>query len=442
MKKYFIACCTLWLMFGVLGSSSQAAPDISIVGADPGPNATGEIPAYTGNDGLTCHDDFKPGDYVANPYKDEKPLYRIDHTNVEQYKDRLSEGQYERVKRHKNFYMNIYPTHRGLEYPKEYYAATAESRKKAHLDENNILQDYQGGAPFPVPKNGTEAIWNIKRMYSGDDAIGPFTRRTVSPSGKITKEKWTIKVLNYGKRRLMDPQPNPENVAQKILTYYTYPADSAGTTFMSFMYLDDDRLEDTWLYIPALRRVRRAPTLSGGGQMGGEMTMDEQGFPFRGKVNDWNWKLLGKKEMFIPYNCYDMFKIGGTDEEETGPLDINPERIRYELHRVWVVEGTVKDGINHPYSKRVSYYDEDIWEAFVADRYDKRGNIWRMYESYSYPDFCIKFRTTIGYIYMNLESGRYDLFGGNLTEKDHNNIYNTGIKDSDYTVQKMRKMGR
>ena len=233
-----------------------------------------------------------------------------------------------------------------------------------------------------------------------------------------------------------------ENVAQKLVTFFSYPADQAGTTFMSFMYLDDNRLEDTWLYIPALRRVRRAPTLSGGGQMGGEMTMDEQGFPFRGKVNDWNWKLLGKREMYVPYNCYDMFQIGAKDEEECFALDINPARIRYELHRVWVVEGTVKEGINHPYSRRVSYYDEDIWEALVADRYDKRGNIWRMYESYSYPDYCIKLRATAGYIYLNLESGRYDFFGGSLTEKTRASIYNTGIKESEFTVQNMRKLGR
>ena len=137
-----------------------------------------------------------------------------------------------------------------------------------------------------------------------------------------------------------------------------------------------------------------------------------------------------------------MFQMGASDEDEVAAQDINPARIRYELHRVWVVEGTVKEGVNHPYSKRVSYYDEDHWQGSVADRYDKRGNIWRMYECYPYTDYCIKMKMTAGYIYLNLESGRYDLFGGNITEKTPATVYDIGIDESEFTVSNLRKLGR
>jgi hypothetical protein len=207
-------------------------------------------------------------------------------------------------------------------------------------------------------------------------------------------------------------------------------------------FLDDDRLEDAWIYLPTLRRVRRAPTLTGGGQLDGESTMDDLGWEFRGPVNDWNWKLVGKKEMYIPVNCYDMWAIGTPDEEECLPGDVQPARARYELRRVWVVEGTPREGLQHPYSKRVGYYDEDTWLPAVGDRYDKRGNLWRMLEFYTYYDYCQKMRLLPASIYLNLDSGRYELFGGCRTEESYLAICDTGLPVSEFTVDELRNSGR
>ena len=170
--------------------------------------------------------------------------------------------------------------------------------------------------------------------------------------------------------------------------------------------------------------------------------MDDLGFEFRGPVNDWNWKLLGKKEMYIPVNNYDMWKIGATDQEECLPGDINPTGARYELRRVWAVEGTTREGLNHPYSKRVGYYDEDTWQPAVGDRYDTRGNIWRLLEFYTVYDYCQKMRVIPAIIYLNLESGRYEVQGGCRTEETVLGIYDTGMKEAEFTVQSLRKMGR
>jgi len=443
MRAFIISISALFCILFASFSLGHADVDITILGAEPGPNQTGEIPAYTGSDGLSCPAGFQKGQYLPNPYPDEKPLFRIDHTNMQQYKHRLSPGQMERLKRHPKFYMNVYPTHRNVEFCPEFYAATEKNTELAYLDDKGALKEFCGGVAFPSPKNGLEAIWNIRRMYVGDDAINNTCNRVVSPSGRIVKGNWVVKVRNYGVTRLKsDNAPDPDGIAQKIRNLVTSPADVAGTAFLSIAYLDDNRLEDTWLYLPTLRRVRRAPSLSGGGQLQGELTMDENGLEFRGKIADWSWKLIGKKEMYVPYNCYDIWAVGASDSDECWAQDINPERIRYELHRVWVVEGTAREGLNHPYSKRVGYYDEDSWQALLADRYDRRGNLWRMYENYGYSDFCIKFRMTIGMIHMNLETGRYELFGGCREEDTLNVIYDTGIEDSAFTVQGLRKSGR
>jgi len=443
---------TCFVLFCLLVLIPQAAPaagpytpeqKAAIMGADPAGNASGTITPFVGNKGLQCPANYVKGQFLPNPYKDEKPLFRIDHSNVQKYADKLSPGQVARLKRNQNFYMNVYPTHRNMEACDAYYAATEKSRKTAHLDDKNILQGFQGGVPFPEPKNGVEAIWNVKRPYSADDAYITDCRRVVSPTGRIKKSVRKTEILTYDERRLKSKLDNPDEISYKMLAYYTYPADEAGTTYLTYGYLDDDRLEDAWIYLPGLRRVRRAPSLTGGGQLDGESTMDDLGYEFRGPVNDWNWKLLGKREMYIPVNNYDMWQVGSPDEEECLAGDINPANLRYELRRVWAVEGTPAERLkNHPYGKRVGYYDEDTWQPGVGDRYDRRGNLWRVLEWYTNYDYCQMMRNVIAQMYLNLESGRYELSGGCREADTLLGVYDTGLKESDFTVQSLRKKGR
>jgi hypothetical protein len=428
-------------MVSVFGEKGYAG-GYTRMGAEANGNATGEIGPFEGAKGLTCPDGYKKGEYLPNPYKDEKPLFRIDHTNVDKYAQRLSPGQIARLRKNKNYYMTIYPTHRNMEFGEELYLATEKSMQSTFLDDKNTPQGYQGGIPFAFPKNGVEAIWNVKKMYIGDDSYIHEARRVVSPSGKIKKSMRKALVIAYDERRLKSKTQNPDKLSYKVKATYTYPADEAGTTFLSFGYIDDNRLEDTWIYIPTLRRVRRAPTLAGGGELDGETTMDELSVDFRGCINDWNWKLLGKKEMYIPVNCYDMWQIGTPDDQECLPGDINPSGARYELRRVWVIEGTVKEGVVHPYSKRVGYYDEDNWQPAAGDRYDKRGNLWRMAEYYIFYDYCQKFRAVPAIIYLNLDSGRYELAGGCRTKETLLGIYNTGLNEEEFTIQELRDTGR
>ena len=424
-----------------VGPGAAFAGESIMPGSDPGPNENGEITAYTGKQGLVCPADYEPGEYLANPYGDEKPLYRIDHTNVAEYEHRLSPGQIARIKRNQNFYLNIYPTHRHFEFPEEVYAAINENQKTCKLNSENELEGYNGAVAFPIPENGAQAAWNIKRFFSGEDAYSSDTRRLVSPSGRVRKETQYTKAINLDENRLISELPNPDKVATKIISLYTYPADKAGGGVLIHQYTDD-RPDDTWLYLPSLRRVRRAPTLDYGAQVDGESTMDEMGAFFRGRINDWNWQVLGKKEMYVPANNYAIWKVGTPDKEETRPGDLNPETLRYELRRVWVIEATAKEDITHPYSKRVIYADEDSWYAMVGDNYDKRGNLWRMSEFYTFYDYCTQYRVINGMMYLNLESGRYEFFGGGLDEDSKATISNTGMKASDFTTQSLRRIGR
>jgi len=264
----------------------------------------------------------------------------------------------------------------------------------------------------------------------------------VSPSGKVRKMRWTVKILAFDETRLGPSIPNPDGATLKIINYYTYPADREGESALSIAYIDDNREQDIWAYMPTLNRVRRAPTLQGGTQLDGEWTADECGFDFRDTAADWNWKLVGKKEMYIPANNYEMWLVDVPDEKECLAGDLNPERLRYELHRVWVIEGTPTQGFSHPYGKRVGYYDEDHWAPAAADRYDKRGNLWRMAEYFQCYNYCTKQRYVAGYVYLNLESGRYDLFGGCRTQKTKTNATDLGLDPKEFTIETLRRTGR
>jgi hypothetical protein len=418
--------------------------DVTLIGAVPGPNTTGEIPAWEGHKNLPCPDDWSMGAYYPNPYKDEKPLFRIDHTNVDEHKDRLSPAQMMRLQKHEDFYMNIYPTHRNTELPAPYYTKTKKNQETCRLDENGYITGYNGGVPFPNPKDGLEAIWNVRRMYLGDEAVARTCRRTVAPNGRIKKMGWLTKVMAFGDARLVaGPFTNPEGYFQKVRQIYTFPPDDQGRAFLNFDYMDTSRKMDIWMYLPTMRRVRRAPTMRDGQTTSGEYTMDENGIEFWGDPMLWDWKLHGKKEMYVSDNNYGLWLPDAEDTDECWAQDLNPERMRWELHRVWVVEGTLKEGVTHPYSKRVGYYDEDCWQPYLGDRYDKRGKLYRMYEAYTYADPCQKMRISNGYVYMNLYTGRYDIFGGCRSMFPQVTIYNTGqLFDEDFTVQKLRETGR
>lgn len=441
-------CILLYLpaVFILCGSGFAGTPEdkyVKIIGGDPGGNKTGDLAPYEGTLNLKCPKGYDPGGPIPDPYKSDKILFRIDHTNVDKYRDRLAPGQYQRVKQNKKFFMNIYPTRRNHIYPEVFYKKTEQNLKTCRVDKDGNLVGFNGGVPFPNPKSGVEAIWNVKKNWMGDSTIGKdITLRYVSPSGKVTKMVNTTKVLTYDKTRLTGPIPNPEGIRQKMYVEYSYPADSAGFKILIIQYLDDRRNDDTWLYFPALRRVRRAASSDKGGGRGGESTLDEQGNGFRGVIGDWNWKLIGKKEIYVPMNCYEMFRIGAEDEDECWARDINPTRIRYELRRMWVIEGTLKEGREHDYSKRVEYCDEDSWYFVRGDRYDMRGNLWRTIEFYTYYDMCQVWKCTPGILYLNLESGRYEFFGGNKTERTRESIRDAKLDPSEFTVHALKRGGR
>ncbi|MCJ2385513.1 DUF1329 domain-containing protein, partial [Lactiplantibacillus plantarum] len=110
-----------------------------------------------------------------------------------------------------------------------------------------------------------------------------------------------------------------------------------------------------------------------------QYTVDE-GWLFNGQLDRFDWKLVGKREMLIPYNDFGMYDFNSKFEDVAKNDGLDAVHRRYEMHRVWVVEATVKPSVRHVASKKVFYLDEDSWLTLVGEDYDAQGKLWKVRE--------------------------------------------------------------
>jgi hypothetical protein len=159
--------------------------------------------------------------------------------------------------------------------------------------------------------------------------------------------------------------------------------------------------------------VRKAPNVAfdnpGTGSDG--LRTSDQFDIYNGSPERYDWKLVGKQEIIVPYNAYPLHSNKLKNNDILKPLHINQAHARYELHRVWVVDATLKAGQRHIYKRRTFYVDEDSWQILMVDCYDNRDQLWRIQEGHSINYYEIPtFWTTLELTY-DLQSGRYLALG-------------------------------
>ena len=393
--------------------AKQLGTTLTAFGAQKAASADGAIPAYTG--GLTQ----PPAGYVADsgkwpdPFKDEKPLYSITAANMAQYADQLTPGVQALLKRFPDYRVDVYPTHRTMHYPQWVLDNTLNNATNAKLTgkiEGDGVEGAFGGIPFPIPKNGYEAMWNALLSYQRTQYeaknVGGFL---VDTSGGRT-DLPILDIVEY--RPYYDRAKGPGKVGgpyDRLWVQMMTPPTQAGTTVLvdySSNYSDAD--QTTWAYLPAQRRTRMAPDYkydTPAASYGGVTFWDEAAI-FRGRMDRFDFKLLGKKEMIVPYNNYRLAQMSADDVY--GPKHAKPEAVRWERHRVWVVEATLKPDARHAYSKRTFYIDEDSWAFAESDGYSQDGKLWRVGLDYPfnyYDEGGGVFATSVSFY--DLEKGNY-----------------------------------
>jgi hypothetical protein len=412
------------------------------LGAEKAGNAAGTIPAWDG--GITKPiAGYKPGLHYPDPYAADKPLFTITGANADQYKANLTDGAYAMLKKYPTYKMVVYPTRRSSAAPEGHYKETKECAAKAKLAPGgNGVVGCVGGIPFPIPKDGTEAIWNSTLRYRGDSFAMHWSQAAVTRTGDYALVKFEYEYdFQYGNLSKPPAQREPNKVLN-YLQVTTAPARLAGQILLVHETVDQTaQPRSAWTYNPGQRRVRLAPNVAydnPGTAADGLRTNDDFGM-FNGATDRYNWKLVGKKEMYIPYNSYKLSAPELKYSDILKPGHINQDLARYELHRVWVVEATLKPGTSHIYSKRTFYLDEDSWLAVASDKYDGRGELWRYAEFHNENWYNIP--TIFGTIevHNDLQSGRYIAMGLRSEEK----LIYEPIKRTaaDYTPSSLRGAG-
>jgi len=430
-------------------SSDQAAKlnnELTPFGAERAGNTDGTIPTWNGGlnsvpKGLSY---AGGGQHHADPYAEDAVLFTITAENMDQYADKLTEGQKALFNAYPDsFKMPVYPTRRSHAAPDWVYKNTYDNALNAELvDDGNSVENAFGGIPFPIPQTGQEVIWNHLLRWKGtyrefeDDWFGVMKNGSKS----YESQSWIEKFPYYVDRKALDASPIPESIISTVL--WTAPARKKGELLLIRDAIDQSKSpRRAWQYLPGTRRIRRAPTVAYDTPQGpGGLRAADDTLGFNGAIDRYNWELVGKKEVYIPYNSYKLESNKVTYDDLLANGHLNPVYMRWELHRVWVVKAELKGGARHVYKSRTLYLDEDSWVIALADNYDGRGELWRTNVSalknyYELPG-------TLGevIVFHDLNSRAYQVTGLK-NERRHSIKYNVAAKeDSFFTPQNARKM--
>jgi len=422
-------------------TAADLGHDLTPFGAIRAGNADGSIPAWDG--GTTrAPAGYVSGQPLADPYAQEKPLFSIDAGTVDRYADKLSAGIIAKLRTLRGYRIDIYPSHRNFAAPHYILDAAIANAGRAHLTNGGVdVEGAQTSIPFPIPHSGAEVIWNHLLRWRGAQLRRTDSHAIVNLDGNYSLSKTFVKVLfSYNL-----PGPQPDHVNQLFYAESLEPARVAGGMVISRDFTDPfEEPRQAWAYSPGERRVRRAPKIGYDtpiGETDGIETTDEVDL-FNGALDRYDWALLGRREIYVPYDCYQLQLPTRSYHDLIGPAFLNPDAIRWELHRVWVVQATLKPGQSHIYARRTMYVDEDSWQMLISDRYDSRGLLWRTAMGFPTLNYTVPVLAADGYEYTDLISHRYLAVALHGQERHPPAYDGAPISAAEFTPDALRDAGR
>jgi len=425
--------------------AAKLGSSLTPLGGEMAGNAAGTIPAWTGglSKGAAAVD---ANGFLSDPFAGEKPLFTITAENLAQHQDKLSEGQVAMFKRYPATYrMPVYTSHRTTAVPQSVYTAAKTSAQNTTLVEggnglNNFAQSRYYA--FPIPQNGLEVVWNHITRYRGGNLKRNIVQAVPQTNGDYTLVQFEDEVAFPDNLADIDA----DKAANALLFFkqrVTAPSRLAGNVLLVHDSLDqikEPRM--AWIYNAGQRRVRRAPQVAydGPGTASDGLRTSDNFDMYNGAPNRYDWKLVGKRELYIPYNNYqlDSPSVKYADIIKAGHT--NQDLARYELHRVWEVEATLKSGERNIYAKRRFFIDEDSWQIAVSEHYDGRGQLWRVGQAMLLQNYAVE---TPEYAFEAL----YDLIGGRYlaigmkNEEKRSIQYGVHASVEDFTPAALRNAG-
>lgn len=391
---------------------------LTLIGAEKSGNADKSIPEYTG--GMTTFPAGFQKDPNAHPnaFSGEKPLFSITSKNLTQHEGKLTAATKELLTKYTSYRLDVYPTHRTAALPAFVQENTVKNAATAKTNNEGLgIEGALPGIPFPIPHTGNEAMWNHLLSYRGQAIKTKYDAITVDSAGKATLVTTGELAMEYPIYDAKRTTPiTDSDVYFKLRVNYVEPARRSGEAQLLIDAVNPiANPRKAWQYLPGQRRVKLAPELAydtPNPGASGQGTFDDI-FIFMGAMDRYDFKLVGKKEMYIPYNTFKISYMQKSDNVLL-PNHRNPDFERWELHRVWIVEATLKPGKRHIYPRRVFYLDEDTWLAVASDEYDARGQLFRAGFSDVCPNFEVGSVMTMGSLMYDFIVGSYNMQGANM----------------------------
>ena len=423
--------------------AAQLGDRLTPVGAVQAGNKEGTIPAWQG--GLKQPPiEYRPGTHLINPFPGEKPLFTINQNNLKKHKDKLTPGQQALFKQYPDTYrMDIYPSHRSVALPEAVYEAAKQNATTAKLTANgNGVENWSEAIPFPIPKNGLEAIWNHITRYRGGGMERQVVQAVVQRNGGYNLIKFDETAIT-GSYIKGDKEQGDDNILVYFKQKVTAPARLTGNVLLVHETINQyEEPRKAWVYNAGQRRVRRAPQVAydGPGTAADGLRTADNFDMFSGSPDKYDWKLIGKREIFIPYNNFELASSAHSYDEILRQGHLNKDLTRYELHRVWEIEATLKSDQRNIYSRRTIFIDEDSWQIAVIDHYDGRDQIWRVAEGYAVQFYYASTPMYAAEVIHDLNSNRYIALG--LHNEEQAPVkFGVIAQRRDFTPAAIRRMG-
>jgi hypothetical protein len=438
MERVAASCfAAMMALFAVSVASAGVSPDeanqlkttLTPLGAERAGSADGQIPAWTG--GVTTQfPGRKTGDRLPDPFPNDKPVVTITSQNVGQYSERLSDGANAMFKKYPDFRIVVYPTRRTASAPQWVYDNTFLNATRGSVHGYSASNVY-GGIPFPIPKSGVEAMFNHLLAWRGVT----FEQRVVNWQGGPDGRRSFVGGVQIEQQfpyYFQGGSPSNFDGTYWLIKVTSFaPPIRAGEATVVRFNLDPDK-QQAWTYLTGQRRSRRLPNAccdSPTVGTAGNMNYDEN-YLFQGTMDRYDWKLVGKREMYIPYN--DNRAGDASIADLLGAHFLNPDLVRWELHRVWVVDATLRAGQRHTAPHARFYLDEDTWSAVLADRWDARGQLWKYQWALPVVDPDLPATAVTSFGENDLLAGSW--FGtGLLNGQAHPTVLLPRMADSDFT---------
>lgn len=413
------------------------------LGGERAGNKDGTIPPWEGGHPVDASYNSAA---IPDLFVKDKPLFTITPQNAAQYADKLTEGSQGLLKKYPGFKIHVYPTRRTAAAPQWVYDNTFKNATRATMDASGERGSFPkgayGGTPFPIPKNGEEAIWNhLLRWTSPGYQTTPSLAR-VTPEGKVISVSQNTAQSRFpyydSNSNLEKWEADGSHVVVRRVDSFGPPI-RAGEILLQRNKIDDAKSQ-TWVYLTGQRRVRRLPLTCcdvPSPVAGGILNFDEVEV-YSSSIGRYDWKLVGKREMYVPYNTNSYHQATSLDQVMTAST-VNPDFMRFEQHRVWVVEGTLKPGQRHVAPRVRLYLDEDTWIAAAGERWDAQGQLWKV--TYNLPTVMPAAPATmvLGYVSYDMIGGGY--FGSTYLPRDKQVDLKASLPDRLFTPESLSGEG-